>query len=127
MDISKETHTLFEVDFRNHFLIVLLGLGWRQLPLALTRPSAIILDALSLLKEMTFQDCGDSKGVGTRLSQKEAEEGGGGGVETFLHAPIGPVISQNHGSDSVSLRCTHGSVSRHLYLTSCVNHLNLPS
>lgn len=30
---------------------------------------------------MTFQDHGDSKGVDTRLSQKEAEKGGDGGVE----------------------------------------------
>lgn len=35
--------------------------------------------------------------------------------KTFLHAPIGPVMRQNHGSDSVSLRCTHGGVSRLLY------------
>lgn len=66
MDISKETNTLFEVDFRNHFLIVLLDHGWRQLPLTLNRPSTIISDAMPLLKEMTFQDHDDSKGVDTR-------------------------------------------------------------
>lgn len=61
MDFSRETNALLEVDFRNHFLIVLLGHGWRQLPLTLTNPATIILDAMPLYKEMTFQDHNDSK------------------------------------------------------------------
>lgn len=66
MDISQKTHTLFEIDFWDHFLIALLDLGWRQLPLALSRPSTIISDALPLWKEMPFQDHDDSYEVKTR-------------------------------------------------------------
>ena len=64
MDISWETNT-FEVDFGNRFLIVHLSCGWRQLPMALTKPAINILDAMPLLKKMAFQDHNDCKGVGT--------------------------------------------------------------
>lgn len=66
MDISKETNTLFVVDYRHRFPIALLDHGWRQLPSTLTGPSTIILDAMPLLKEMTFQDHDDSRGVDTK-------------------------------------------------------------
>lgn len=84
MDFSRETNTLFEVDFRNHFLIVLLGHGWRQIPLTLTKPATIILDARPLYKEMTFQDHHDSKKEIQGESERSWKGGWGEAEKDFL-------------------------------------------
>lgn len=84
MDFSRETNALFEVDFRNHFLIVLLGHEWWQLPLTLTKPATIILDAMPLYKEMTFQDHNDSKKEIQSESERSWKGGGGEAEKDFL-------------------------------------------
>lgn len=95
MDISQETHTLFEVDFRNYFLIAFLGLGWRQLPLAINNHFRC---SASLEGNYFFKIMMILRGR-YKVSQKEAVKGELVGWRRIsLHAPTGPVMRQNHGT-----------------------------